>query len=472
MVYAAMLMSSPVEPGEILAGKYKVERVLGVGGMGVVVAAQHVQLEEHVAIKFMLPEALKIPDAVARFLREAKAAARLKSEHVAKVSDVGTLESGSPYMVMEYLEGRDLGQLLQDGGAVPPTEAVDYMLQACEALAEAHSVGIVHRDLKPANLFLANRPGGVAVIKVLDFGISKITSPGGKDVRVTGTTTMVGSPTYMSPEQLKSSRDVDARSDVWALGVTLYELVSGSVPYESDSMPMLCAKILTESPRHVRYANPHLSPELGEVIMKCLLHDLDARWSSVAELANALAPFGTDRGAHWAERASMLLDGSPSLRAPRPGSAPMLARPGSLADDRTPPPPAAPPPGSPGRTATTFQSTGSASARSSKGLVIGAGAAVAIAGVAVAAFLFGSRGRDSAAPTRDGAPQVSAAPPPTTPPSAVAPAPDAVASVLVAPAAPSASAAPAASSSAKAKTKPRSGVPSGGGEDDLYGARR
>ncbi len=165
-------MSEEVREGDVLAGKFRIERVLGQGGMGVVVAATHIQLDERVALKFLLPEALINSDAVARFAREARAAVKIKSEHVARVSDVGTLESGSPYMVMEYLHGQDLADWVRDRGAMPISDAVEFVLQACEALAEAHALGIVHRDLKPANLFVTLRADGTPCVKVLDFGIS------------------------------------------------------------------------------------------------------------------------------------------------------------------------------------------------------------------------------------------------------------------------------------------------------------
>ena len=171
-------MSDEVHEGDVLAGKFRIERVLGQGAMGVVVAATHIQLDERVALKFLLPEALVNADAVARFAREARAAVKIKSEHVARVSDVGTLESGSPYMVMEYLQGQDLSDWMRDRGTLSVADAVEYLLQACEALAEAHAIGIVHRDLKPANLFVTTRRDGTPCIKVLDFGISKFTTPG------------------------------------------------------------------------------------------------------------------------------------------------------------------------------------------------------------------------------------------------------------------------------------------------------
>jgi serine/threonine-protein kinase len=190
-----------MNPGEVLAGKYMVDQVLGQGGMGVVVAGRHVQLGNRVAIKFLLPGAAQHPEATARFLREARAAVQIQSEHVARVSDVGTLDNGAPYMVMEFLNGSDLGQVLAARGApFAIEEGVSYLLQACEAIAEAHALGIVHRDLKPANLFLTQRADGSALVKVLDFGISKVMAGHDADASITATATVMGSPAYMSPE--------------------------------------------------------------------------------------------------------------------------------------------------------------------------------------------------------------------------------------------------------------------------------
>ncbi|MEZ4314973.1 MAG: serine/threonine-protein kinase [Polyangiaceae bacterium] len=227
------------KPGDIVAGKYLVDRVLGVGGMGAVVAATHTQLDQRVAIKFLLPQMLGSREVVERFQREARAAAKIRSEHVVRVSDVGTLDGGVPFIVMEFLEGKDLGELLQRRGPLPVPLAVDYVLEACEALAEAHAAGIVHRDLKPSNLFLARRADETDIVKVLDFGISKQITPEAlqSSPSLTRTTDVFGSPTYMSPEQLKASRDVDTRADLWALGVILFELISGAPPSAAAPSP-------------------------------------------------------------------------------------------------------------------------------------------------------------------------------------------------------------------------------------------
>ena len=315
-----------VEPGQILIGKYRIERVLGIGGMGVVVAATHVHLEERVAIKFLLPEALYNGEAVARFIREARAAVRIKSEHVARVSDVGTLENGSPYMVMEYLEGTDLSDLVQKQGAMSVDDAVESMLQACEAIAEAHALHIVHRDLKPANLFMIRRTDGTPSVKVLDFGISKISGPPGtaSDLGMTKTTAVMGSPLYMSPEQMASSRDVDQRTDIWALGVILYELISGRMPFNADTMPQLCAMILQQSPPPLRSIRAEVPEGLAQVIARCMEKDRTQRYTTVADLAQALLPFAPRRARASVERISRVIGGDGYVHT---GAAPLSEAP-------------------------------------------------------------------------------------------------------------------------------------------------
>ncbi len=252
---------APVE-GEILAGKYRIEKVLGEGGMGVVVAAQHIHLDDRVAIKFLLPGAKSNPEVLARFAREARAAVKIKSEHVARVSDVGTLENGTPYMVMEYLEGSDLAAWVHERGALSLEQATEFVLQACEAIAEAHTLGIVHRDLKPANLYVIRRPDGKLSVKVLDFGISKVTraAASGPDMSLTKTAAFMGSPLYMSPEQMESARNADVRSNVWALGVILYELVAFRISSTAWSTRSCCVAMIGATRRP-----PTASPALASI---------------------------------------------------------------------------------------------------------------------------------------------------------------------------------------------------------------
>jgi serine/threonine-protein kinase len=304
-------MNEPRE-GDVLAGKFRIERVLGVGGMGMVVSAMHLHLDERVAIKFLLPEALGNAEAVARFGREARAAVKIRSEHVARVTDVGALDSGAPYMVMELLRGQDLSELLRDHGALPIALAVQYVLQACEALAEAHAIGIVHRDLKPANLFLTSRADGSPCIKVLDFGISKVSvkSGSGSDMGMTRTQSIMGSPLYMSPEQMASARDVDQRADIWAVGTVLYELVTGRVPFEAETMPQLCTLILHTDPPPPRSIRADVPEGLEQVILHCLRKDRNQRYANVAQLAADLASFSPDAGPRSAERISRVLSSS------------------------------------------------------------------------------------------------------------------------------------------------------------------
>ena len=298
-----------VREGDILAGKYRVERVLGVGGMGVVVAAHHLQLDERVALKFLLPEALGNPEAVARFAREARASVRIKSEHVARVSDVGTLPNGAPYMVMEYLEGGDLAAWLKQRGAMPIDVAVEFVLQACVAVADAHALGIVHRDLKPANLFCIRRSDGQLSIKVLDFGISKLTdlSGTGPGMGMTKTSALMGSPLYMSPEQMRSSKDVDSQTDIWALGVILFELMTTRPAFLAESVTELAIKVASEPAPLIRGFRPDVPPALEAIISKCLEKDKRQRFRNVGELALALLPFAHKRAKASVERISGIL---------------------------------------------------------------------------------------------------------------------------------------------------------------------
>jgi serine/threonine-protein kinase len=323
-------------PGQIIATKYRIDRVLGVGGMGVVVAAHHLQLETKVAIKFLLPATLGNADAVARFAREARAAVKIVNDHVARVLDVGTLETGAPYIVMEFLEGTDLAARLSERGPLPIEEAVEFLLQACEALAVAHSLGIVHRDLKPANLFCIRRPDGLPWVKVLDFGISKVSSEGGftGQAAFTQTSAVMGSPLYMSPEQMQSARSVDARSDIWALGIILYELLTGHPPFSGESLPELVLAIAGRPAPPLRPSRPDVPPRLEEAVMRCLQKDRDHRFRDVADLAVALQPFGPERArasvervTRTAQRSSMSTTG----RASDSGSPPPV--PGAVSAD-------------------------------------------------------------------------------------------------------------------------------------------
>jgi serine/threonine-protein kinase len=377
--------SLPVKEGDLLAGKYRVERVLGAGGMGIVVAARHEQLDQQVAIKFVREEALGNNEAVERFLREARAAVKLRSEHAAKVLDVGTLETGAPYMVMEFLEGSDLAAVLAERGPLPVELAAEYVVQACEAVAEAHAAGIVHRDLKPQNLFLARTVGGAGRVKVLDFGVSK--SMTGGSGGLTQTRSMLGSPLYMSPEQMRSSRDVDSRSDVWALGVVLYELLTQRWPFEAETMPELCLKVVTEPPTSLSLLRPDAPPAMVEIIERCLRKDPAERFTNAAELASALEPIAPPESRVTVERARLAMGATGRGRlTSSPGVASALTP-----RTRTAPTPAAWGSGKIAGTAAPLEPK-----RSSGGMWIGLGiAAAAVVGGAV--FLLHDRGTPAAA---------------------------------------------------------------------------
>jgi serine/threonine-protein kinase len=259
--------------------------------MGIVLAAEHLVLGERVAIKVLLPDAVKMEGAVTRFQREARAAARIQSEHVARVMDVGLGSDGTPYLVMEYVEGRDLSDELEARGPLPVEEAVSYVLQGAVGVAEAHALGIVHRDLKPSNLFLAKLPNGRTLVKVLDFGIAKEANAV-ENKELTSTFSALGSPAYMSPEQLRAAKSVDVRTDVWAFGVVLYELLSGRLPFDGDSLTAIAAAISVDTPASLRSLRPEIPEELDAVVMACLTKDREARVPSLAALARLLAPFG------------------------------------------------------------------------------------------------------------------------------------------------------------------------------------
>lgn len=301
-------MDAPVQEGDVLAGKYRVEKVLGFGGMGIVVSAFRGDLEQRVAVKFLSQAAAERPDAAERFRREARAAAKIRSEHVARVLDVGTLDTGLPFMVMEFLEGNDLGEELQRHAFLPTEDAVEYILQAIEALAEAHAGGVVHRDLKPSNLFLAQRADGSRRIKVLDFGISKaLTGSSVEDLSLTKTAALIGSPLYMAPEQMRSAKDVDTRADIWSLGAMLYEMLSGNLPYTGESVPQLCAALLHDDPIPLRQHRADVPEGLEQAVLRCLAKDRTQRFPTVVELGRALLPYAMPGSRVHVDRAERVL---------------------------------------------------------------------------------------------------------------------------------------------------------------------
>ena len=302
--------------GDVIASKYRLDKVAGEGGMGVVYAAEHLVLKQRVAVKILLPDALASEATVERFAREARAAAKIDSEHVARVLDAGTTASGSPFLVMEYLEGCDLEELLALQKTLPVPEVVDYVVQALSGLAHAHAANVVHRDLKPANLFLACRPDGSNVIKVLDFGISKTTRGKPEDKKLTGQH-VLGSPVYMSPEQLRNATDIDARADIWSVGIVAYELLAGEPPFDGDGVGEIFAAILEKEPIPLAEKNPKVPREVSDIVARCLRRSPNERWEDVAQLARALAPFGSEPHAAVVERAEQVLARAKQLRPPK-----------------------------------------------------------------------------------------------------------------------------------------------------------
>ncbi len=295
-----------VAPGTVLAGKYRVEGSLGVGGMGVVVAAKHLQLDRTVALKILRVSLGQSPSVRKRFSREGRAVARIKSEHIAQILDVDELEDGSPYLVMEYLRGGDVAAEIKRRGPLPVVEAISIMLQACEAVGAAHAAGVVHRDIKPSNLFLAENGDGTRTVKVLDFGISKVSEPATPssedELGVTTAFEALGSPVYMSPEQMRSSRDVDARTDVWSLGVTLFKLLTGQAPFPGKTMTDLCARVLVDPTPSVRALRPEVPEGLQATVERCLEKEPADRFQSVSDLALALAEHASPEDVELARR--------------------------------------------------------------------------------------------------------------------------------------------------------------------------
>ncbi len=331
----ANLGGLPIAAGDVLLKKYRVERLIGEGGTGIVLSATHIQLERRVAIKF-LRQALADDELRMRFEREARAIGKIESDHVVVVLDAGLLDDGSPYMVMEYLDGRDLARVVKEDGPLPVEEAVDCMLQVCEALGEAHDCGIVHRDLKPANLLLTRQEDGHVHVKVVDFGISKILDKtivegDGRPHEVTTAFSALGSPRWMAPEQIRNSKDVDGRADLWSVGAVLFQLISGKHAFDVEGTVQTSIAVLTGEPRKLADVVPGIAPELDAVVGKCLTKDVSERFQSAAELADALRPFASDRTKDSLDRLQNAKR-APSVRISVKIS-PMSRPPAALSDD-------------------------------------------------------------------------------------------------------------------------------------------
>jgi serine/threonine-protein kinase len=322
---------------DLVADKYRIEGVLGTGGMGVVFAATHLDLDRLVAVKVMRSEMLEHPDAVERLLLEAKLAGRFRSEHVCKVLDVGTMPDGVPFIVMEYLEGDDFATLLAKSGAFDIKAAIDFMLEACEALAEAHAANIIHRDLKPENLFAAANLDGSVSLKILDFGVSKQVGALSGGRSLTNPSATLGSPFYMAPEQMRSAKDVDTRTDLWAIGAILFELLTDRRVFEGESVPEVCAAVLSGQPKRVTELRPDVPEVLADAIDRCLQKDVNDRFPTVGDLAQAIAPFGSESAVASLARVRRLV-ANPALVEVRaktlPASVRVASRPGARAVTR------------------------------------------------------------------------------------------------------------------------------------------
>lgn len=303
--------------GEVLDGKFLVGELLGEGGMSRVHRGLHLALQVPVAVKFLRGELTENPEYLERFLREARMAAGIKSEHSTHLYDVASTPDGQPYMVMELLDGVDLGHAIETSGALPFRTAVDIMLQVLEVLAEAHAAGLVHRDIKPANILVRGLPEQ-PFAKLLDFGVAVSTAT--RDTgRLTGANQVLGSPAYMSPEQLREAARADERSDVWSCGATMFELLCGEIPFTAQNIPALCAAIMTERPKDLRTLRGDIPPGLAEVVMQCLEKNPSQRPASARALARMLAPYASARG-----RANVQVESkdaiaiTPSMTAARP----------------------------------------------------------------------------------------------------------------------------------------------------------
>ena len=297
-----------VKEGEILAGKYRVVRVVGSGGMGVVVQVVPVDGEGKLALKFLRPSVARDPVAAKRFVREAEAARRVESPHVVTIADVGELDSGSPYLVMEYLEGSTLDARLAAGKRLPLEEACDLALQVALGLAAAHATGVIHRDIKPANLYLTAVSEGGETLKIVDFGVSKILDPEHADGQnLTRTQTALGSPLYMSPEQMRSARTADFRADQWSLGAVLYRMVTGHLPFNAESLPRVCVRVLTGDFEPVVAHCPELPSDFIASVERCLRVSPAQRHGDIADFAAAIAPFAGAQGNERAARCRALL---------------------------------------------------------------------------------------------------------------------------------------------------------------------
>ena len=280
----------PVGPGATIAGRWQVIRELGRGASGAVFEARD-RGGIRAALKVLLPEWRNHEEVLERFVREARVLMRLHSPHVGRLLDVGNLDATQgalPYLALEYLEGTDLGRLVETQGRVPYRQALAWCADACEGIAEAHALGVVHRDVKPSNVFLADAGQGAGpLVKVIDFGIAVGDEAGGS--RITSMGKVVGSPAYMSPEQMMAATDVDLRADIWSMGVLLYEILAGDTPFGGNGHLALFANVMTKPPLPLRARlKEEVPPGVEAVILKCLRRPREERYQSMTELAGEL----------------------------------------------------------------------------------------------------------------------------------------------------------------------------------------
>jgi serine/threonine-protein kinase len=277
--------------GDVVAGKYRIEELIGEGGMGAVYGASHTLTGKRVALKWMLPELAADQGAVQRFVREAQAAGRIDHPNVVDIYDVGE-HDGSTFLVMEYLHGETLTAAFKRGG-LEAQQIIQLLIPAMRGVAAAHKTGVVHRDLKPDNVFLCrDADGSYREPKVLDFGISKVSASEGQlNPRLTRTGAVMGTPYYMSPEQIRGSAEVDQRTDVYAFGVILYEALTGRVPFEAEAYSALILEIATGTARRLRELRPDLPKALEDVVLKAMAREPEERYPDVEALARALEPF-------------------------------------------------------------------------------------------------------------------------------------------------------------------------------------
>lgn len=303
-------------PGSRIADRYRVLRKIGEGGMGVLYACMDTVLTREVAVKLMRRSLAAERLLCERLLREARLAAQLRS-HVAQVFDCGTLDSGEPYIVMELLSGRDLYSTLRENGPLSPQALCSAMVQICVGLMEAHEKGIIHRDLKPENLFCANEPDGSTLLKIVDFGVSKQITTGMRSM--TNPTESVGSPQYMSPEQITTPSEVDPRTDIWSLGIVMYELLTGALPFNGPTPAQVCASVLSDSVPPIADFRTDVPQALQAIVLRCLEKSRERRFSSVGELLTALRAFVSTGELPAGFGHSSVAEASPEpISAPRP----------------------------------------------------------------------------------------------------------------------------------------------------------